>query len=615
MFNENIKYLEKFYPEIYYNLNSTQDEELITEEVYTRDSHKNLKIKLNSTVYLHSNYCPYNQAKKWLATNECTSNLLIVVGGGYYYHIEELLNKYPEKKIIIIEPSKIIFNSALRNVDIRQFIKNNNLFFIMSMDTYNISILLAKILINKGFQNFDLLILPSYKVIFSDFYNDLCINITETLKMLRCNIATEYIHSQKWMYNHFRNVLKTNVDSVNVRNYNGVFNNIPALIVAAGPSLEKQLKLLKGNSDKFLIIAAGSAFSVLEKNGISPHFVIAVDGEEIQDNLFNSPSTLNSRATLLYSHTFRYSARNLFTGNKVWIKGNADYLVDHYENFVGINNTDEIEFGPSCANVAMTIAKYMGCRKIIFIGQDLAYTNEQLYSKGAALYKHMNHDIGDRVLVKDQYGKEVTTKTAFIVMKSFFEQYIKQNQNVEFINCTEGGLNIEGMTNTPFKSLIDSLACINFDIFTHIEDIFKKSIKNISNSDFSKRNNYYMEYVRREAQIVSNLSKQRLNRTELLYLRIKEGLIEGLIQEFEEINTLTNEIEEYDIHKGAISPIVAAYMLSIRQNSYNLMSQLCTENELLEKYGILFEGLKKQYTYYDLIVTTLLSAIKAERGD
>jgi hypothetical protein len=611
MYEQNLQLLKKTYPEVYLEViddSIPHESEILLERTHTKSGLKNLKInKEQKQFYLHSSYNPRSEANKWIDSSEFSTELVIVVGGGYYYHIDQLLCNHPDKKIIIVEPSREIFKSALENIDMKKYVENNNILLMLSKNPYHISLRVANLLINKGFQHFDLTCLQSYKTAYNHFYSELNNSIYETFKMLRSNIATEYVHSQKWMYNNIRNLTSTNIDSINISSYFKKFKGMPALIVAAGPSLNKQLPLLKGNLDKFVVIAAGSAVNILEKNNIIPHFVVAVDGEEVQDNIFKN--ILNpDRITLIYSHSLRYSSQELFQGKKVWMKGNADETIEFFEDYVGIKSPT-IEFGPSCANEAMEVARRLGCNQLIFIGQDLAYTDEQLYSKGAVHDLDIHSDIGDRIVMKDMYGNEIKTKTAFLVMKAYFENYIQQHNEVEYINCTEGGLEIKGMHHTTFQEVITHFIPHSTNVFDTIDNIYAEEYTKNEHENFKRKNRFFLEYVKNEAVEIKSLSEKRMKKTKKLLKIIEETRIDDFKIQFDEVNAWTEEIESFEVHNRIIHPIVAAFELAVRQNTYQKISGN-PDLELKETYELLINGLKKQYDYYHVILTTLMTAIE-----
>ncbi|MBM7615374.1 motility associated factor glycosyltransferase family protein [Alkaliphilus hydrothermalis] len=607
MLEKNMSKLEQHYPELYLGLTSCQYpvEDNINLTPVETNGYLNCRIKTqNAELFLHSAYDPSNEAEKWLSTLNQDVNFFVIVGGGLYHHIDYLVSKYPNKKILIIEPSYDILYNAVQRIDLTQYIENKNILFQVSQDTAELMMLLAQVLINKGIEKFELAYLTAYRQLYSSFCIDLERDIFNMIKTLRANIGTEYVHSRKWVHNTFKNLRKTNIDTYPLMSLFNKYEGMPALIVSAGPSLEKQIETLSNNLDKFIIIAAGSAVNALEKHSISPHMVVSVDAEEIQDNIFKNIKDKN--ITLAYSHSFRYSSLDLFQGKKYWFRGNADNIVDFYEESIG-EKTDYIEIGPSCANEAMDIARRLGCNPLIFIGQDLAYTNEALYTKGVVHDLNMATDIGDRILVKDMYGKDITTKTAFLVMKAYFENYVRSHKSVNYINCTEGGLEILGMQHRAFKDVMAELSPLEVDIFKDIESKYKNTQNMFAQRNYRDNNKEFFNHVANEVEGISEKSKERLEKIQALKLSLPTLSIDQAQGKMDEIIDVTNQIENTKLHTSVLHSICAAYYLSVRQSSYSKLEGISDQKE---KYKLLLEGIEKQYLYYEVILQSLIEAIK-----
>lgn len=606
MLDKNLIAIKEYYPEIYSKFISSQYqyEENIRVSLVETNGYLNCKVETdNIETYLHSSYDCFNEASKWSGNLSEDTNMYIIVGGGFYYHIDYLISNYPDKKILIIEPSYKIFYNSMKKVDLTRYFKNRNILFIISQDSIELSIMLAQILINKGIQEFDFACLPSYRQLYKDFCTQVENDIFNMIKTLRANIGTEYVHSRKWIYNTFKNLRKTNIESLPLESIFKTYTGMPAIIVSAGPSLEKQLEKLRNNKDKFFIIAAGSAVNVLEKNSIIPHMVVAIDAEEVQDNIFSNIK--NKNITLAYGHSFRYSSLDIFKGKKYWFRGNADNIVDFYEDYIG-EKTDNIEIGPSCAHEAMDIARRLGCNPLIFIGQDLAYTNKELYSKGVVHNLNQSTDIGDRIVMKDMYGDTITTKTAFLVMKNYFENYIRNHSSIDYINCTEGGLEISGMKHEKFNDIIGNLSNINIDLFKDIEMNYIKTKKYMEINKYLELNNNFFEFVNIEIEKINRKSVERLKKIKSLKSNLEEISLEKAQELMDDIIEVTNEIEMNNLHKGVFHSICAAYFLSIRQNTYSKIQNIIDERE---KFRILLEGIEKQYLYYEVMIQGLIDAL------
>lgn len=610
MLVQNVEALKKYYEGLLVYVNQQQYSEGKQEnkfDIVETNGYKNINYNGKSVrCCLHSQFDPYNEAKRIMQHDSGDAEFDIIVGGGLYYHIEYAMQLSPGKKMIVIEPSIEVFKLALETRDISHLLTSEDLLFIVSDQVYDIIMILARILINEGVRLFDISYLISYRSVFSDFCSHLEVEIYNMIKTLRANIGTEYVHSRKWIMNTIRNLKSTNISSIPVANLYGKFNNKPALIVSAGPSLNKQLELIKFNADKFLIFASGSAVNVLEKNGITPHYMVAIDSEEAQDNIFKAIGS--DKITLAYGHTLRYTSLDLFKGKKMWFKGNADPIIDYFEERFAFH-TQALEIGPSCANEATDIARRLGCNPIVFVGQDLAYTGEALYSDGVVHDLNMLTDIGDRILTQDVYNNPIYTKTAFLVMKTYFENYIRLHPQTKYINCTEGGLNIQGMENIAFEEYLDKAALEKTNYFKQIDCFYLDELSCIENLNFKENIPKFLSELSDESMRLEVISNNRIERIGKLLNRVHEIDYKTGKNEMNEILKITEEIETSDIHKHFLSPIAAAYIMSVRQSTYRNIKD---DSPIMERFEQLLLGIEKQYKFVHIMLKAINEALEHE---
>jgi hypothetical protein len=92
------------------------------------------------------------------------------------------------------------------------------------------------------------------------------------------------------------------------------------------------------------------------------------------------------------------------------------------------------------------LAEYIGCSNIIFIGQDLAYTDNKYHADIVNFSKGSNIIEEEKGMfwVDDVYGNKVLTDKQLNFYRINFEEHIKAKMNIKFINSTEGGANIKG---------------------------------------------------------------------------------------------------------------------------------------------------------------------------
>ena len=244
----------------------------------------------------------------------------------------------------------------------------------------------------------------------------------------------------------------------NIRHYDGLaeevqekFWNKNLYIIAAGPSLDKNYQQLKEvNRDNSIILASGTVFRKLLTAGITPDYVIVTDAN---DRVYAQIAGLEaSQVPMLYLSTaFQGFARN-YQGKKYMIC-QRDY--DKAENFAREHNSMLIHTGGSVSTTALDLGIALGCRRIIFFGLDLAFTGNFVHASGTSLRELKQTK--DLRQVKDINGNLIYTSKTLDMYRQWIEKRIREVNNVEFIDATEGGAVINGMKLMSMEECIKRL--------------------------------------------------------------------------------------------------------------------------------------------------------------
>ncbi|EJQ0519156.1 motility associated factor glycosyltransferase family protein, partial [Campylobacter jejuni] len=239
-----------------------------------------------------------------------------------------------------------------------------------------------------------------------------------------------------------------------------------AIIVSTGPSLTKQLPLLKKYASKATIFCADSSYPILAKHGIKPDYVCMLERDEIVAECFNNDfgefdkDILFIVKSVTHPHTIKYLQKN----NRAFI------LVSTYASFIQYLKLDYFGYfnmGFSVAHMNFLLTIHLKYKNIILIGQDLAYAKDgQTHSQG---FIHANLHNGDYERDLDKFSTtayggngKVQSSEIWTLFRHNFEKdivNIKMNYHITTYNCTEGGARIEGTIEKPFlwacKNLLD----------------------------------------------------------------------------------------------------------------------------------------------------------------
>ncbi|EKA1710126.1 motility associated factor glycosyltransferase family protein, partial [Campylobacter coli] len=229
-----------------------------------------------------------------------------------------------------------------------------------------------------------------------------------------------------------------------------------AIVVSAGPSLAKQLPLLKAYQDKAVIFCADGALSMLEKEGIVPDYVTNLDFTDLAMKFFQNKENLKQSIIALECATHPNVVHSLKAENCMIVLRNKAL----YQRF-NLNDFGYIDTGTHVSHFSYTLALALGFKNIIMIGQDLAFDKEgNSHSKGFSYGEQFSGEKTVPTLKTQAYaGKgEVLTHTTWNDYRIKLEYLFACNdQKAKFYNATEGGARINFTEELSFKECCEKL--------------------------------------------------------------------------------------------------------------------------------------------------------------
>ncbi|EJP6846146.1 motility associated factor glycosyltransferase family protein [Campylobacter coli] len=229
-----------------------------------------------------------------------------------------------------------------------------------------------------------------------------------------------------------------------------------AIVVSAGPSLTKQLPLLKAYQDKAVIFCADGALSMLEKEGIVPDYVTNLDYSDWPIKFFQNKENLKQSIIALECATHPNVVRSLNAENCMIVLRNKAL----YQRF-NLNDFGYIDTGTHVSHFSYTLALALGFKNIIMIGQDLAFDEEgNSHSKGFSYGEKYEGGANiDKFKIPAYAGKgEVLTHIAWNDYRIKLEYLFACNeQKAKFYNATEGGARINFTEELSFKECCEKL--------------------------------------------------------------------------------------------------------------------------------------------------------------
>ncbi|EKS1628816.1 motility associated factor glycosyltransferase family protein, partial [Campylobacter jejuni] len=310
-----------------------------------------------------------------------------------------------------------------------------------------------------------------------------------------------------------------------------------AIIVSTGPSLTKQLPLLKKYASKATIFCADSSYPILAKHGIKPDYVCMLERTELTAEFFNhdfgefDKDIVFICAGVVHPKAIEYlKGRNLVITQKVLA----------FPYYINLKDFSYAAVGLSVAHTLSYLATYLSHKNIIFIGQDLAYaengnSHPDDYQNSANYESQMYEHI-----LTEAYGgkKEIKTHEFWIFFKQILEAMIIK-YHITTYNCTEGGARIEGTIEKPFL-----WACENL-----LDKDLNKPFEKLEPLSLNKQNEFLLKAYYKVYQSIqhcrdfSKILSNDFEKIQSIYLSLNEKE-EYLNLAIEKIDGFKNKLED-----------------------------------------------------------------------
>lgn len=426
-------------------------------------------------------------------------SITFILGFGLGYALKEFAKKHAGK-IIIYEPDINTLRIVFEIVDYSEELQKNNIRIVSDYKE-----------LENAYHAF-FFVEHRLNVMCSDYYFDnhsaTTLEIKKKLEDLHSIFQSNYNNLFDKNY-YWTDLLFKNIPSIvnkhDLHELKDKFKNKTAVIISAGPSLDKNIEDLKPYRDRMVVFCVGTALKAAVKHGIIPDFAVAVETNYNTYVQLNLPEVRDMNliiSTKTYPEIYRLKARRIFnyfglnTPASKWLGQLLEVPVELYREAGTVSLT------------AFYSAKLLGCDKIIFIGQDLAYTDNKCYSQDSlyGIYKvnesktisaenadslknalsvtnsviehHAKSLSNNMVYVKAQDGGKVLTRVDMVLFIKYFEDVAREfGSELKLVNATEGGAYLEGFEHITLKSALEQYTADTVVAENILKTLNKKSQK------------------------------------------------------------------------------------------------------------------------------------------
>lgn len=525
LFHENIHQWSKKNPRVALKLQYLTHLTMTFEDI---NGYSNLK---KENYYFHDKSNPLLEAKEWhenLNLEKIDVLYVYGVGLGYYYEeIKSWLNENSQRNLVFLEDDLEVIYYLFHTKNGFNILNDPQVtlfYFFDIKDKESFDELYWDFILTR----MEVSALKLYEKIKNDKYLDLKHRIVHD-SSIKNGLVDEYLRFGASFFQNFYPNMLLLPESLQGTKLYGKFENIPAIICGAGPSLEKNGHYLKDYLDKAILFAGGSALNALSSKGIIPHFGIGLDPNSAQKDRLNSNTAYE--VPFFYRNRMFHEAFKLIHGPKLYIPGAGGYEVaDWFDEQLGLlDGIEWLDEGHNVVNFGLELAKKLGCNPIFLIGVDLAYTDLQIYASG--IVEKTKFDINESletedfenipVLKKDIYGNEIYTLWKWVAESEWIGDYAKNNPEVTLINTTEGGIGMPGVVNQNFKEAANEYLTISHDLRTKVQgEILNCAFNDVTNSKVIELMEQLDLSLKRSVEQINTLIEDKYN-YELKLLEIK----------------------------------------------------------------------------------------------
>ncbi|MCX7786225.1 MAG: DUF115 domain-containing protein [Spirochaetes bacterium] len=419
-------------------------------------------------VTLHSRIDPRREAERAVQEGIPQDfDGIVVLGFGLGYHVEVILSRFPRSKVWIVEPDLSLFEAASELRDCSKVLMNPNVRLFLGSDQRIVDQLVQSV---EDFRFTLYRYRPSVEF-YSEFYKNLERRLHQVRSRRQVNLNTLARFGKLWVRNLSRN-LNLLSRYGGIETLNGRFHSFPALVIAAGPSLDDILPHLIRLREKFLLIAVDTSYMSCVRFHVEPDFVVVMDPQYW--NTRHLDRAVQKSARLVSEPSTHPTIFRRFPG-KTFLAGSLFPLGHYLQERIGKRAT--LGAGGSVATSAWDFARFLGCNPIVMAGLDLSFPNKRTHCKGS-FFEERIFSLRTRLEPEETHffrylqeasplfrpsnnGQAVLTDQRMLVYHDWFEIQGKLHRDTRTLTLSRNGLKIEGVDWVPLEEVLEYPSCRN----------------------------------------------------------------------------------------------------------------------------------------------------------
>lgn len=455
LYEKNLEALQERNADVYALLQSPISTEHI-EVVEAASGAKRLMVCTDSgeTIPIHNAQDPLAVARKTAENIEIEQGGVYVLLGMGLGYLPLALCKHlvVNSSLVIFEADPAIFFTAMHHVDLTPLLQSPRVRFLVGPDV-GIAGECFQLLVRNGGQHVRAIRYePAMRLNPALYKEKLEKELAQYTHAAHMNVATLNRFGPLFSRSTLEAVPHI-ISAYGLNQLQGQFSGVPAILVAAGPSLQKNVHYLKEAMGRAVIICGDTVLGYLLARDIKPDFVVSVDSQEMTFSKYHGVDIPDDIGLVFHPGCYEKIFKQ-FPGPKfasATTMPTYHWLQHCWAEKGSVDGENQCQM-----HMGFSLAAWMGCDPIVIIGQDLCFTDERMHVKGGSYLTEESEaehvQIGTPTV--DIFEQPVKTSFAFMSYRSTFERKVK-NFSGTAINATEGGLPIAGAENRRLEDVIN----------------------------------------------------------------------------------------------------------------------------------------------------------------
>lgn len=516
MFLKNLQLLTPWLKESVLQIDETELWEKV-KITYNEEGYPICRYYENNTSFQITSERPVQEAEQWCkGISTQGAGGIFMFGSGFAYSLFEIFaQKQPHTLVILFEHNIYLFAAMLYYFDLEPIIKTQKIAFLIG-DIEHFAKAFDQLFFSIAFASctspafaFTHMAQRNFKSQYMIIYQ----HIFQKLALFVFYIGNDHLDNLIGLRNLLANI-KEIVQNPYITCLKDKYKDVPAFIIANGPSLDKNIHQLEKIQGKGLIISTESAIIPLMKNKIKPDILTIIERTKYTYLYHFENVEYPEDMALLCLGLVDKQVYPSFPGQKIPVFRNAEAINQWINKFLGDGSA--IDAGANVSHLAFELAVYLGANPIVLVGQDYAYGPEGVTHSKDAVYSEEKGKLAREIMkskpivyVEGNEETMIPTNQLWKDFKQGLEQKIATHSYKTILNATEGGAKIKGTKCEQLSRVIEEycirpLPCLVHEVIAENKAEISMELRKESLIKFIKNVEEYAELFR-------NLSQEAIN--------------------------------------------------------------------------------------------------------